>query len=652
MDFKTIRIPYEGREKYPSKGTGEGIVKTYASKYLNNASSMAAGAGDIDRGGATSAENRGSNATNFNLWLSKTSGVFNYAELVQTARTDTIEIMGYRDTERAQVFVGDISESAATGSYNIQWNGSYTLPQGMSITVTGNGTTEAAIKVTIDASCNVDQGELSIPIALNINDNTLEPYHYIWYYNSTKAMLFNMTYSWSINRSEGTPGATIRGPYDYNEFSATTRWWCAGTPNSAQPETEKWIDVIVKDGDYFYCNTTYYGTLSPWADVSSAWTQGESFEFVATNLLLASGAAINFITGNELYLRDSNNNITAGAMGGDGVNFWAGSANPSGAPFKVGNDGTIEATKGKFGILTIGTDEFNEDSLTATQTVQESEDTQHNYLTTITPQTTKYIGEYSNYDGSSQIDAAIITPDATHDYQYNIGGVINVVREATQFISGQTLSNIPKADTIGIAANGRIRAHAFQGDTRHYKQKNTQGPYGLAGIGGAFAILSELAPGMEIEYLTNDLSLFSSAGTWVINGVDTKISHKEPSSLFTYDSNSKIFYFDGVNLMDYGVAIPTASTNTYRESDVKYWHFNNVNLGIPVWHLNNLGQKEFDYPYMTIKTAGDSFGLESAIRNHFNGYWFAVGEETYSAKYTGIASSAVTRRNNTIYITL
>lgn len=143
---------------------------------------------------------------------------------------------------------------------------------------------------------------------------------------------------------QGRQGAAVRGPYDFYSMSGTTRWWCNGEESEDYPDSQLWIDVILKDDVYYYCNTTYYGRLSPWNNVKSRWTAGESFEFIATKLLLARNAKINFLTGNEIYLMDSNGHITGGAAGGNGVNFWAGAEHPSSGKFRVYADGRVVAT--------------------------------------------------------------------------------------------------------------------------------------------------------------------------------------------------------------------------------------------------------------------------------------------------------------------
>ena len=157
---------------------------------------------------------------------------------------------------------------------------------------------------------------------------------------------------------DGRQGAAIRGPYNYYDYSASTQCWCGGNSGTTPCEDcSKWIDVIIKDGMYLYCNSSYWGTIDDGISANpSKWTSGASFDFVATNLLLASAASINFLSNNELYLgwTDSGGtyHITGGAKGaegGSGVTFWAGNEEPELSPFRVYADGTIQANNGVFG---------------------------------------------------------------------------------------------------------------------------------------------------------------------------------------------------------------------------------------------------------------------------------------------------------------
>ena len=151
---------------------------------------------------------------------------------------------------------------------------------------------------------------------------------------------------------QGRAGAAIRGPYDYYEYSASTQCWCAGESGSTCSDCDKWIDVIYKDNKYYYCNTTYYGTIDyGMASSRKYWTSGDSFDFVATRVLLASAASINFLTNNWLYLKDEDGNIVGGARGtsvDSGITFWSGSEDPEDASFKVDYEGNVYAKQGIF----------------------------------------------------------------------------------------------------------------------------------------------------------------------------------------------------------------------------------------------------------------------------------------------------------------
>ena len=145
-----------------------------------------------------------------------------------------------------------------------------------------------------------------------------------------------------------------------------TRRWHSGNENVApgheplQPEDLLFLDIIITGEtndhkpQYWYCNASYTQSASDtWATVSNYWTEAEEqFDFIATNLLLAPNAKINFLTNNEIYLMNSAGTIvTGGARGAssdDDIIFWAGSDNPSDAPFQVDYQGNLIATSGVF----------------------------------------------------------------------------------------------------------------------------------------------------------------------------------------------------------------------------------------------------------------------------------------------------------------
>ena len=189
MDFKRISIPYAGREKYPSNGTGASIRSM-----ITNLFGGSGAGGGIPGGGG---DNRGGNASASFCFLSKTSGVYSAIDLAQSSITDNIQVMGYKNNDQAQTFIGDISQASPTTNYGILG-----VPaSGMSILVSNNGTTGTTIILTIDSTISEDSGTLTIPVAINLSDNNLDPYHEVWYQNSNNCNVLYLQFSWTINRA-------------------------------------------------------------------------------------------------------------------------------------------------------------------------------------------------------------------------------------------------------------------------------------------------------------------------------------------------------------------------------------------------------------------------------------------------------------------
>lgn len=148
---------------------------------------------------------------------------------------------------------------------------------------------------------------------------------------------------------QGPKGATVRGPVDWNkEVTTAARNWYSGEGETGfLPESEQWIDIIFYDGHYYVCTVSHSTTTTTtWSQVSSKWRQADNeFDFIATKVLLANNASIDFLSNNELYLIN-NGVVTGGAMGGNGLNFWAGAdkAGSTNAPFRVYNNGALYAS--------------------------------------------------------------------------------------------------------------------------------------------------------------------------------------------------------------------------------------------------------------------------------------------------------------------
>ena len=168
---------------------------------------------------------------------------------------------------------------------------------------------------------------------------------------------------------EGTRGAAIRGPVEW--LSGSARRWCCGGENPSGDTLEedtKFLDVIfrVVNGQkvYYVCNSSYSQSAgASWSSVSSHWTQtGDQYEFVASRVLLADSAKIEFLTNNELYLTTQSGNtavVTGGArsavLGETGLEsgttmFWAGAdaSHLDEAKFRVNYNGDLYAKSGTF----------------------------------------------------------------------------------------------------------------------------------------------------------------------------------------------------------------------------------------------------------------------------------------------------------------
>jgi len=360
----------------------------------------------------------------------------------------------------------------------------------------------------------------------------------------------------------------------------------------------------------------------------------------ANSLILKSGASINFLANNELYLKDSNNVVTAGAKGGDNINFWAGASSADTALWYVSNDGAMTAKKGIFGAFEIGKEEGIFD-LTGMYSSGQTHDEDSNYYynkTSIAPNGSYFTARLSS---STVIDKDVIaiipkgdTPlyDSLDLFASNNAPLV-VEKGYIQTFDYDVVKGWNEG--YGISTNANVGAFDYLKKVRH----------GINGYDYGTVPACDMArrgvfPGLEIQFRTTNEANFSSAGTWVINGVDTGISHKEPRSLFYQDVYGR-WCFDGTPFAYLGINIPESSTYTFSESSTKYWHFKNTNLGV--------NAKTYDL--LMIMESTHSYADKCYV-----GYWFAVNSSLSTmAVYLGIGSSpayGMVMRNNTIYIEL
>ena len=143
-----------------------------------------------------------------------------------------------------------------------------------------------------------------------------------------------------IRDSEWTTGVTYR-----NDESLTN-----GT---------RYIDIVMVrnnsavDGwDVYKCIKTHTSSSSITYTNTTYWTELSNVGPIYTSLIISKNASLNFVQGNELLIKDSNNNVVAGLTGGSSkeagttpIRIWAGGKVPGNAPFRVDQNGNLVATK-------------------------------------------------------------------------------------------------------------------------------------------------------------------------------------------------------------------------------------------------------------------------------------------------------------------
>ena len=119
------------------------------------------------------------------------------------------------------------------------------------------------------------------------------------------------------------------GSYDYSDGSK---------------DTDKFIDIVVKDGQVYYCSLSY--TSSSPSVTDGHWTQGSNFDLVATKLLLAENATIKMANSQQINI-EAGGNIWGSfryAATDDDYALWLGAPDGASAPFSVKRSGFAKMT--------------------------------------------------------------------------------------------------------------------------------------------------------------------------------------------------------------------------------------------------------------------------------------------------------------------
>lgn len=125
----------------------------------------------------------------------------------------------------------------------------------------------------------------------------------------------------------------------------------------------RYIDIVMVrnnsavDGwDVYKCIKTHTSSSSITYTNTTYWTELSNVGPIYTSLIIAKNASLNFVQGNELLIKDSNNNVVAGLTGGSSkeagttpIRIWAGGKVLGNAPFRVDQNGNLVATKANIG---------------------------------------------------------------------------------------------------------------------------------------------------------------------------------------------------------------------------------------------------------------------------------------------------------------
>ena len=325
---------------------------------------------------------------------------------------------------------------------------------------------------------------------------------------------------------QGRQGAAIRGPVEW--LSTSARRWCSGNGNAEGVSMEEdylYIDIIFRIVDskkvYYVCTKSYTQTANTnWSTVSSFWTQtDEQYEFVASKVLLADNAYIDFMTGNEIYLRDSGGTVTAGAAGGNGISFWAGNDKPGDAPYQVNYDGSLKSTKGTFGCLTIGEDNSGHSSFFGHTVGSEGRE----YELNMSPAMISFKGAIDSGTPQEAAEVVAICPSRNDEY---IGG--GDYSAAITIESDESTGTTPAIQKIAIYTNETIKAARLSQKTNNLSKNMESMPAGYGGavstpgLFGLEIVFQTSTPSAE-TYFTKDVV----TGTWKFLEMDTGFPYKD-----------------------------------------------------------------------------------------------------------------------------
>lgn len=145
----------------------------------------------------------------------------------------------------------------------------------------------------------------------------------------------------------GSRGPALRGPQAWNDLPSNYHF-------QAGAEGQTYLDVVLYNGYYYLCTKAHNKAPSNYPgstqdQIYHYWQLGDSVDLIATKVLLAANAVINFAQTNQILVMKSDGTTVALGLGGGSYPLWIGAPTAANASFKVDIDGKLVATRAEIG---------------------------------------------------------------------------------------------------------------------------------------------------------------------------------------------------------------------------------------------------------------------------------------------------------------
>ena len=311
----------------------------------------------------------------------------------------------YQDGQWYQMTIDGIDGKNGKDGLSIVWKGDLQTPPSNPQTNwayrdTNNGRVyiwngTAWALMVVDGSDGADgaAGSDGLSVFITYNDSTSQPSVPTgngttggWHTNATSAAIW-MSQKVAASASDGAWGTPIKIKGDKGDdgekgdkgdkgdqgdqgvqgiqgcIIRSSEWKTGVTYRNDESLTSgtRYIDIVAKKNtspsslygwDMYMCKSTHTSSSSNGPGNTTYWTAVNEMAPIFTSLIIAKNASIDFVQGNELIIKDSNNNVVAGLTGGSSkeagttpVRIWAGGNVPGNAPFRVDQNGNLVATK-------------------------------------------------------------------------------------------------------------------------------------------------------------------------------------------------------------------------------------------------------------------------------------------------------------------